>query len=113
MNIAKRLAGILLALLALVLSAWNASPVGYPVFLAILVLPVLAALLLLRPGPGLCFTVGAIYAVAAGVQRLYFPNGDTILVNQISTAALVALVLPVVWQAIVWILRAASKENEH
>jgi len=106
----KILAPILAASLAIVVFAVAArtqSPSVWLPFSVVMLGPPLAAYGFgLRRG-ALPLTAGAMYSVAAGLQRLYHPAGDLMFVDQISTAALVALVLPVGWQLCTWVVSSA------
>jgi hypothetical protein len=102
-NALRILGGSLLALLTLIVAAKAPSPPHLAPFLAVLILPILAALAWTRRAAIVPFLAGAIYSLAAGAQRLYYPDGDVTFVNQISTAALCALSIAVIARLVVWI----------
>lgn len=111
MNAVRVLGGLLLTLLTLIVAAKAPSPPYLGPFLAVLILPVLAALAWTRRAPIVPFFAGAIYSLAAGAQRLYNAGGDVTFVNQISTFALCALWIAVIARLIVWIAAPLRREK--
>jgi hypothetical protein len=106
MNALRLLGGLALALLTLIVAAKAQSPPLLAPFLAVMILPILAALAWTRRAAIVPFLAGAIYSLAAGAQRLYNADGDVTFVNQISTAALCALWLAVIARLVIWIVAA-------
>ena len=103
MNLPRVLAGAAFAAAALTIAARSPSPALLAPFLGVLILPLAAALAWSRALAAVPFLAGAIYALAAGAQRLYYPDGDTAFVNQISTFALCALWIAVAARLIGWV----------
>jgi len=96
------------AVAAMLLAAWFA--VNLPLldgptlreFLALMILPAVGALAIAPRTIRLTFAAGAIYAALAGLRRLVAPEGNATAAEQLSTAAIVALLIPVVWQFWRW-----------
>ncbi|HTV92945.1 MAG TPA: hypothetical protein VMG98_09535 [Verrucomicrobiae bacterium] len=71
-------------------------------FLALMVLPLIAAVALAPRTIRFAFLAGAIYSVLAGLRRLLVPEGNATAAEQLSTAALVALLVPILATAWRW-----------
>lgn len=85
-------------------------PEGMSAFLTILIFPACAPALGGLRGPAWPFCSAAIFAALAGLQQMLAADGQTVLVDQISTAALVALACGAMTQLAV-ILRRNTPRN--
>ena len=74
-------------------------------FAELMILPVVAALAIAPRSIRFAFLAGAIYAALAGARRLVAPEGNATAAEQLSTAAMVALLLPIL--AVAWQWTAA------
>ncbi|MGB6061553.1 MAG: hypothetical protein WBG27_07625 [Candidatus Aquilonibacter sp.] len=85
-------------------------------FLALMILPVVAAISIAPRTVRLAFVAGAIYAALAGARRLIVPEGNATVAEQLSTAAIVALLIPIVWQFWLWsgarLVRSIAKGSQ-
>jgi hypothetical protein len=73
-----------------------------PQFIALMVIPPIAAVAIAPGTIRFAFITGAIYAALAGLRRLLVPEGNATAAEQLSTAAIVALLIPIVWQFWRW-----------
>jgi hypothetical protein len=73
-----------------------------PQFIALMVIPPIAALAVAPGTARFAFLAGAIYAALAGLRRLVAPEGNATAAEQLSTAAIVALLIPIAWQFWRW-----------
>ncbi len=71
-------------------------------FVALMVIPPIAALVIAPGTIRFAFVAGAIYAALAGLRRLLASEGNATAAEQLSTAAIVALLIPIVWQFWRW-----------
>lgn len=72
-------------------------------FLLLMILPLVAALSLAPRTIRFVFIAGAIYAALAGARRIWAPEGNITAVQQLSTAAMSAFVLPIAAKMLNWI----------
>ncbi len=108
-----------LALAAMAVGAWVVSEL--PVlngpeiwqFVMLMALPLIAAVMLAPRTIRFAFLAGACYAVLAGLRRLWASEGNATAAEQLSTAAIVALLVPIVWEFWRWtgarLVRALAK----
>jgi hypothetical protein len=93
------------AILAAAYVTWSLPVIvgpGLPQFVALMVIPPIAALLIAPRTIRFAFLAGAIYAALTGLRRLLVPEGNATAAEQLSTAAIVALLIPIVWQFWRW-----------
>jgi hypothetical protein len=93
-----------LALAAAAVLATNAASAPGPAAFAIAMLaPVGAALVLSAPGFPWPLAAGALYAALAGLRTFVAPAGEPTFAEQLSTAAIIALLVAIVQRAWSWI----------
>jgi hypothetical protein len=84
-------------------------------FILMMILPPLGALALAPRTIRFAFLAGAAYALLAGLRRLWAPEGNATAAEQLSTAAIVALLIPIAGQFWRWtggrVLAAAAKRS--
>jgi hypothetical protein len=112
----------IVATVAIVTAFWTVAilpaidgPAAWP-FFALMFLPVVAAISIAPGTVRLAFVAGALYAALAGARRLIVPEGNATVAEQLSTAAIVALLIPIVWQFWLWsgarLVRSIAKRSQ-
>ncbi len=100
-----RTAAAIAAVIGAVYVTFGLPGIGGPTlgeFFALMVLPPVAALALAPRTIRFAFLAGAIYSGSAGLRRLLVPEGNATVVEQLSTAAVVALLIPILAMAWRW-----------
>lgn len=92
---------------AAVLTCEATKPPSLQQFIVVIVAPIAAALCITRSARW-PFLTAAAYAALAGIRSFVAQAGEVTLLNQLSTAAYLALIVPIVTQAVQWI---ASKRK--
>lgn len=81
-----------------------------PAFLGFMILPAVAAVLVAPRTSRCAFVAAALYAVLAGARRFVAPDGNSTSAQQLCTAAMFVMLLPVLDQIRAWIARPRTRQ---